>query len=421
MSAETVIQVRGLSKRYNLGSIGFSTFVEGAKRMMGVAGQSGTDRLWALRNINLDVRKGEIVGIIGRNGAGKSTLLKILTRVTTASEGFARLKGRVSSMLEVGTGFHPDLTGRENVYLNGAILGMSRKEIEAKFDAIIEFSGIEKFVDTPVKRYSSGMYVRLAFAVAAHLEPEILLVDEVLAVGDYDFQRRCMGKMTEVAGGGRTILFVSHNLAAIQRLCHRVLVLRDGEVFFDGDPAEAVAAYLGYESSPEASLIGEDLAPYVSLGMGEDPDYFKLEGLTLEGRDGLPRTAFDSDEPVIVRVRYRLDRLAPKSNVIVLLSDEAGEFILRTERLDDPQAEVAQDAGLYESICEIPPNLFGERTFYLTVNVQHYGQQAVVARMVMSFDVRFSGYTHVNYTDMSRRGAFLRPKAVWQTRKLEDG
>jgi len=202
------------------------------------------DLFWALRGLTLDVQSGEVVGIIGRNGAGKSTLLKILSRVTEPTKGCITLRGRVASLLEVGTGFHPELTGRENVYLNGAMLGMSKAEISRKFDEIVAFAEVEQFLDTPVKRYSSGMYVRLAFAVAAHLEPEILIVDEVLAVGDVAFQKKCLGKMQEVSRGkGRTILFVSHNMAAIQSLTNRVIVLAEGAVAFDGDTRSGVAAY----------------------------------------------------------------------------------------------------------------------------------------------------------------------------------
>jgi lipopolysaccharide transport system ATP-binding protein len=203
------------------------------------------EEFWALKDVSFKVRRGEILGIIGRNGAGKSTLLKILSRITEPAEGRATINGRVASLLEVGTGFHPELTGRENVYLNGAILGMTRAEIQKKFDEIVAFAEVEKFLDTPVKRYSSGMYVRLAFAVAAHLEPEILLVDEVLAVGDIEFQKKCLGKMSNLASGGRTVLFVSHNMTAIESLCNSCMVLQGGRIFARGSPADVLDQYLG--------------------------------------------------------------------------------------------------------------------------------------------------------------------------------
>jgi lipopolysaccharide transport system ATP-binding protein len=222
-------------------------------------GGDTVEEFWALKDVSFEVKRGEVLGIIGRNGAGKSTLLKILSRITEPSEGRVTIRGRVASLLEVGTGFHPELTGRENIYLNGAILGMTRVEIRRKFDEIVAFAEVEKFLDTPVKRYSSGMYVRLAFAVAAHLEPEILVVDEVLAVGDAEFQKKCLGKMSEVAGGGRTVLFVSHNLAAIEALCQSCVALRDGVVVDKGCPVDVVRAYLR-----SISTIGEvtDLRSY---------------------------------------------------------------------------------------------------------------------------------------------------------------
>ena len=211
------------------------------------------DTFWALKDVSLEIKKGEVVGIIGRNGAGKSTLLTILSRITTPTTGFAEIRGRVGSLLEVGTGFHNELSGRENIYLNGAILGMKKAEIDRKFDEIVDFSGVEKFIDTPVKRYSSGMYVRLAFAVAAHLEPEILIVDEVLAVGDAGFQKKCLGKMEDVAKGGRTVLFVSHNMAAIQGFCSKCYLLSSGQLVAEGSPRSVVEQYLA-----EVSLVPPD-------------------------------------------------------------------------------------------------------------------------------------------------------------------
>ena len=261
-----IIEVENLSKRYRLGQFNAQTMREeveqffarfrkkGAGKWGNLPGESS--EFWALKDVSFSVQPGEVVGIIGRNGAGKSTLLKILSRVTEPTAGEARIRGRVASLLEVGTGFHPELTGRENIYLNGAILGMTRAEIRGKFDEIVAFAEIDNFIDTPVKRYSSGMYVRLAFAVAAHLEPEILIVDEVLAVGDAAFQKKCLAKMEDVTRGGRTILFVSHQLGVIRSLCSRTVVLNQGQISFIGDTTAAISHYL---SKNQNASIGVDL------------------------------------------------------------------------------------------------------------------------------------------------------------------
>ena len=260
-----VISVENISKQYRLGLIGTGTLKDdlnrGWARLRGKedpalkinegAGEASVEKyVWALQNITFDVEEGEVLGIIGKNGAGKSTLLKILSKVTTPTTGQVKLRGRIASLLEVGTGFHPELTGRENIYLNGAILGMTRSEIRRKFDEIVSFSGVEKYIDTPVKRYSSGMYVRLAFAVAAHLEPEILIVDEVLAVGDAEFQKKCLGKMKDVSGQGRTVLFVSHNMTAIKSLCRQAVLLSQGQVYAMGDANAIVDEYLKLNTLP---------------------------------------------------------------------------------------------------------------------------------------------------------------------------
>lgn len=266
----TVIQVENLSKRYRLGVIGRTALHEDLGRWWArlrgkpdptlridqlaqieargdAVAEAQTDHIWALRDVNISLKQGEVLGIIGRNGSGKSTLLKILARVTAPTLGCVKIKGRVASLLEVGTGFNPELTGRENVFLNGAIMGMTKQEVRSRFDEIVAFSGCEQYIDTPVKRYSSGMVVRLAFAVAAHLDPEILIVDEVLAVGDVEFQRKCIGKMQDVASHGRTVLFVSHNMGMINKLCTRAVVMRDGRLIFSGATQEAIEQY--YESS----------------------------------------------------------------------------------------------------------------------------------------------------------------------------
>lgn len=284
MPSDSIITVENVGKRYVLdhqargGYRKFSdTLIEAAKtpfRLLRAAGSARltgrSEEFWALKDVSFEIKQGEVVGIIGRNGAGKSTLLKILSRITEPTTGRITLYGRVASLLEVGTGFHPELTGRENIYLNGAILGMTRLEIKAKFDEIVAFAEIERFLDTPVKRYSSGMYVRLAFAVAAHLEPEILVVDEVLAVGDAQFQKKCLGKMQDVAKGGRTVLFVSHNMAAVQALCSRVIVMKQGTPVFDGPTLLGTQKYLASSSggatvTRAAKASGEPTITFASL------------------------------------------------------------------------------------------------------------------------------------------------------------
>ena len=299
--SNTVISVENVSKKYNLGVIGTGTFRYDLKVWWARVRNKPNpleklsdfdhknregDSIWALRNVSFKVNQGEALGIIGRNGAGKSTILKILSRVTAPTLGEVKVKGRIASLLEVGTGFHPELTGRENIFLNGAIMGMSRAEVARKFDEIVDFSGVERFIDTPVKRYSSGMYVRLAFAVAAHLEPEILIVDEVLAVGDADFQQKCLGKMGDVAKEGRTVLFVSHNLSAIRNLCSSCILLSKGEVETSGDVNEVIATYqekskevMSYDISLPKGLVdmpGEGTRLRISTADGTPSNIFKL-------------------------------------------------------------------------------------------------------------------------------------------------
>lgn len=320
--SDTVISVEHLSKRYRLGVINSGTFKNDLKIWFAQArgkpnplskvgeadyGNRDGDILWALRDINFTVQRGEALGIIGRNGAGKSTLLKILSRVTTPTEGHIHVKGRIASLLEVGTGFHPELTGRENIYLNGAIMGMNRAEVNRKLDEIIDFSGVEKFIDTPVKRYSSGMYVRLAFAVAAHLEPEILIVDEVLAVGDAEFQKKCLGKMGEVAHEGRTVLFVSHNTSAIMKLCNTGIVLENGEIVFNGKAGTAVLTYLQSKKKMSTPII---LLP--------PSDFFEPPGrgieLVLSNSDGVQKNEFLLKEKINFELTFNIFR--PTKSVI---------------------------------------------------------------------------------------------------------
>ena len=285
--AEIAIRAEGISKRYRLGtgSARYGRLSEALWNTLRrpLARQSRDEgELWALKDVSMEIREGEVIGIIGRNGSGKTTLLKVLSRITEPTEGFADVHGRVGSLLEVGTGFHPELTGRENVFLNGAILGMRKAEVTGKFDEIVAFAEIERFIDTPVKRYSSGMFVRLAFAVAAHLEPEILLVDEVLAVGDAAFQRKCLGKIDDVAKQGRTVLFVSHNMAAVESLCSRAVLLRNGRVELKGSAVEVVGRYMTDAGASTPLVRFPDETPRQGTGRGRITE-LRLRGSEVKG------------------------------------------------------------------------------------------------------------------------------------------
>jgi lipopolysaccharide transport system ATP-binding protein len=343
MSSDIVIGAEGLGKKYVIGHRSadrHATLRETLGRTAGRLGHGVRDMLrgrpivagdqieefWALQDVSFEIRRGDVVGVIGRNGAGKSTLLKILSRITEPSTGRVEIKGRVASLLEVGTGFHPELTGRENIYLNGAILGMSRAEVRRKFDEIVDFAGVEKFLDTPVKRYSSGMYVRLAFSVAAHLEPEILVVDEVLSVGDAEFQKKCLGKMENVAGEGRTVLFVSHNLASVQRLCKSGIVLSEGRIDFGGTAEACVTRYLS------ATLV--DGTDNVFSFPDQGPDEFHFREIRLEG-DGERRSEIRTGGKASVLVSFHSPEDIKSISLMVNLLDDNLELLQRS--LTDPE------------------------------------------------------------------------------------
>lgn len=428
---DTVIRAEGLGKRYRLGSIGTGTLAHDlhgwwcrltgrpdpnatvdAPGGPGGAG-GGRDHIWAVRGLDLSVEHGEILGVIGRNGAGKSTLLKVLTRITRPTEGTVRMRGRVASLLEVGTGFHPELSGRENIFLNGAILGMTRAEIREQFEAIVNFAGVERFIDTPVKRYSSGMYVRLAFAVAAHLRPEIMLIDEVLAVGDAAFQRKCLGKMGDVAREGRTILFVSHNMAAVRDLCTRAILLEQGRVAFEGPTDEAVARYLRQGPSDQAVLGPGALDAGVEEHNPGRTPWLRCDELALTGEDGLPRTVFASNAPVYVRVRYACLREVPRANIIVTLTDDDGRALLRSEQLDAGGDGLLRP-GEYEAVCVLPAGLLGGRRFLVNVNLQYHGVQHLAYKGLLAFEVEFTGHAHRAENAHSATGAFFRPLLDWR-------
>jgi lipopolysaccharide transport system ATP-binding protein len=418
---QLAIRVEGLGKRYRVGESraryrtlreslrgaalrpvrGLRALVRGARRI-GVADNS----FWALRDISFEVQPGEVVGIIGRNGAGKSTLLKILSRITEPTEGTADLWGRVGSLLEVGTGFHGELTGRENIYLNGAILGMKRAEINRKFDEIVAFAEVERFIDTPVKRYSSGMYLRLAFAVAAHLEPEILIVDEVLAVGDAAFQKKCLGKMSAVAGEGRTVLFVSHDMTNVSVLCSSVLLLEKGHARIRGAPAEVIAAYLqgGTSGCPEVSWTlddapGDHMAKIVHVSAGQD-GWGGTESFALQGS-------------ITMEVDFVVLADGARLNPVFVVRNALGTMVFTTANYEDPEwGAHSYGPGHYRSRCVVPPHILNDGPYRVDVLLVHEAR-VVRARAdgAIAFGVFDDGTTRGDY--VGEWAGIVRPHCTW--------
>lgn len=371
MSSELdAIEVEGLGKRYRVGT------TEGMFRYRSIRDDlSGLLRrrpgapersAWALRDVAFTVRRGETVGVIGHNGAGKSTLFKVLSRITPPTEGTARVKGRVGSLLEVGTGFHPELTGRENIYLAGSVLGMRRAEIAAKLDDIIDFSAVAAYVDTPVKRYSSGMYMRLAFAVAAHLEPEVLLVDEVLSVGDAEFQKKCLGRISDIGSSGRTVLFVSHSMPAVLRICPRVILLERGRVVADGAAADVVRRYLDSGSGTMA------LREWPDITQAPGDAVARLRAVRVRCADGVIRDEIDIREPFDVEIEY-WNLGATEENPLCAnfhLLNQDGLLLFATADFNDRAWAVGPRAkGLVKAVCRVPGNFLAEGKFFVNVAV----------------------------------------------------
>lgn len=373
-----VVEVHNLSKLYHLGSVGSTSLRESLETLWrrrrtpapAVVAPIPDDRagpepnsFWGLKDVSFSVQPGAIVGVVGRNGAGKSTLLKILSRITEPTSGKAILRGRVVSLLEVGTGFHQELTGRENIFLNGAILGMKRAEIVAKFDEIVEFAEVDKFIDTPVKRYSSGMFVRLAFAVAAHLEPEILLIDEVLAVGDAGFQKKCLGKMGEVASQhGRTVFFVSHNMGAVRSLCDDAILISGGRLTRRGAPDDIIREYLASTLPADDSGLGE-----VSWSEEEAPsnDEIALERVRLVDDDGDTLSIFPADKPITVEIHYHVKRRIRGLRFHLLLQTQEGELAFAAT--DHLYQQEMQQPGHYKTVGTIPGRLLNRRTYVMAI------------------------------------------------------
>ena len=372
MSSEAAVpalQVEGLGKQYRLGTSGGASYrslrdelTKPFRRNAKPSAKASPATLWALRNVSFEVQAGERVGVIGRNGAGKSTLLKLLSRITAPTEGRARIRGRVGSLLEVGTGFHPELTGRDNIFLSGAILGMRRNEIRAKIDEIVEFAGVEAFLETPVKRYSSGMYLRLAFAVAAHLEPDVLLVDEVLAVGDAEFQKKCLGRMEEIGRTGRTVLFVSHSMPSILRLCDRVLLLDRGGVVADGNAQTVLRQYLdsGLGSPAHRAWDTQATAP--------GDDVARLKSVQVRNDLGVVTEEIDIRRPAVVEVEYWHigDDSARPTVTLHFVNEDGVVLFVSSDFADRRWVETARQPGVVRAECEIPGNFRAEGRVLVT-------------------------------------------------------
>ena len=425
--SDAVIRVENLSKKYIIGhqkqerytalrdviANGAKNFAQGLMGKRDKDLEDTSEDFWALKDVSFEIKQGDRVGIIGRNGAGKSTLLKILSRITEPTSGKISIKGRVASLLEVGTGFHPELTGRENVYLNGAILGMDRAEIKKKFDEIVAFAEVEKFLDTPVKRYSSGMYVRLAFAVAAHLEPEILIVDEVLAVGDAQFQKKCLGKMEDVGKEGRTVLFVSHNLASLSKLCSKAVLLVNGEKVTDGECDRVISEYINTGREANGEIVWNDR----SSAPGNEK--VRLHAVRVISSD-VVTTEIEISEDIYIEVEFWNFKPDSQLCTSIHVLDKMGVCVLASANMHSANLLVDQwfgkphPIGLYRTVCKLPKDFLNEgiysiNAFVLTdiINIE------VKVEEVISFTVHDNGEMRKEYS-----GGWIglvRPKLDWQT------
>jgi len=413
--SDIAIKVENLSKKYTIG-----TKVSGSLRetivhkwnSLSNKTNCNNEEFWALKDISFEVKQGEILGIIGKNGAGKSTLLKVLSRITEPTSGRFVMNGRVSSLLEVGTGFHPELTGRENIYLNGTILGMTRKEVKQKFDEIVDFSGVEKFIDTPVKHYSSGMYVRLAFAVAAHLEPEILIIDEVLAVGDAEFQKKCLGKMDSVAKEGRTVLFVSHNMGAVNSLCSNCILLNNGNIVTNNKTADVILKYYSNENStaffePKTKKIGDSNIELISGWV--------------ENLDGKIQNSFNFNESFNVCMKYKIltEQLSiPVPNFHFYYTDGSYAFV------SQPASEKVKEKGIYIAKCNIPKFFLNNKTYFVGLAITTYHEVGYDVNFWEQNALSFIIKDEMNYSEINRYNyhseipGVIRPLLNWKTEKI---
>lgn len=399
----TVLQIQSLSKSYQIGEFG------------GLGRGKANAEINALRNLNLEVKKGEVVGIIGKNGAGKSTLLKLLSQITAPTTGTIRARGKITSLLEVGTGMHPELTGRENVFLNGAILGMTKAEVESKFQDIVAFSGCEEFIDTPIKRYSSGMKVRLGFSVAAFLDAEILIIDEVLAVGDADFQTRAIQKILEITrDGSKTILFVSHNLASVKSLCNRCILLDKGELIYDGDIDIAISKYLGYDTS----LSDRERKWDTHTAPGNDLYKLRSAKIIVAGKSfEEPLSTADS---IRIEMEIELMDKAQRPDITLQLLSETGDFLAAssTIQLSENTSESLENGSLIRFSCMLPPNIFNQSIYRINVLLLE-DKKSVVHRFDDLFKLAFTASERDPQTWMGQAKSYFLPHLNWNIESIQ--
>ncbi|MEX2511421.1 MAG: ABC transporter ATP-binding protein [Cyclobacteriaceae bacterium] len=428
--SETVISVEGLGKKYRLGVIGTGRLSQDLNQWWAkIRGKEDPFEtvepegfrptkygdFWALQDLDFTVKEGEVLGIIGKNGAGKSTLLKILSRVTSPTSGMIKVKGRIASLLEVGTGFHPELTGRENIFLNGAILGMTKAEIRKKIDEIISFSGVEKHIDTPVKRYSSGMYVRLAFAVAAHLEPEILIVDEVLAVGDAEFQKKCLGKLSQVSREGRTILFVSHNMGAVQALCNRAVLLQSGKLLADGPTHETISAYsqIAYNKSKAELVCGHEEGETGKFGV-------RITAVRVLDQYYQVCNILNDNDDFYIEIEFQTNQKGNHLTSNIQLFNESGVLILSTGNWpsttsnQDFYSHKRLEVGIYRSRVKFPRFFLNEGGYFINALINREASTSIaLIEEAVTFTIVDSGNMRKEFTDYI--GGVVRPKFEWNT------
>jgi len=414
---EFAIQVRGLGKKYTLGGPQERglTFREAIVNSVKAPFRSfsskanPSEEFWALKDVSFDIESGEIVGIIGRNGAGKSTLLKILSRITSPTEGTVDLYGRVGSLLEVGTGFHPELTGRENIFLSGSILGMKNREIEEKLDEIVKFSEIDKFLDTPVKRFSSGMYVRLAFAIAAHLEPEILLVDEVLAVGDASFQKKCLGKMNDVAKEGRTVLFVSHNMGAVANLCTRGILLHHGKIISIGPISKTINTYLDTRHTTSAEVSFEK----------DSSKKIQIRRITLFNDQNIPSLIIDRTSRFLTSIEYDVNSTVQNAGIGFMLEKTDGLPVCHSNDLDATENRIIpRQPGYYREVVEFPGNLLNAGVYSIRIGIGTMDGIIFDHREAFSFEIIENGGFASFGAEGKQRPGLLALPLTWVREKI---